>query len=844
LNAHRKRLSRTLAAAIVATAIPTGLLVPVQSASAGELTMQRVAPAIGESVSPGLVTFEGRVSDAASTSLKTHVTFAVDLSGSTSSPNRMDCNSDDSVDSRDDLNNDGSVGDVLDCQIAAVVSLNSKLAALRSAERDIRVSLVGYGSSAAAATMDPENHALKVAPTWTGRGTSGVEGDVLPRVDEVAASLNRGHIGKFKGSSVGTGTTFDSSAQLAIDTTLAEMEGDNGFVFFFSDGQASASPSTLSYIEQHKDEVRFRTFAVGTGAGGCTNTQLARMAEASDEQCTNVEDIAGLVDEVTSSKPSTVERLTVTVDGRDFLATIDPIGNWSAPVEVNSLGNKVATIRVNRNDGSPPHEESWEFNVDSADNIYVALGDSFASGEGVRPYLDQDAAERFQFWGGDSGIPGVDSGEITLDYACHRAENGWVAKTAERRKAFSDLDFRACTGARIVDLIANSQHRKEAVSPSGSKLSGGPVDLYNEPQLQGLKSNRTSLITLSIGGNDAAFGPVIDTCMHEADCQLADLPGTDFDLIDWSHTKLALLSLNYVGLYDEIRNRAPRAMVVVSTYPRLLDPDGYSFLHRKIDQDEAGFLNYNSDILARIIAKRANEVGFFVADVRDEFDGHGVGSNDPWVEGVVLNKLLAPKLVSSASFHPNQSGSDAYARVVRETIEGTNSAVAGLARANFSQSSTDDIADWIVNDPESYLAAQPPEFVEAVAASSFQSMEIILPFETCDGAPTNAATEFVGNGFSPGADVIVRVATDEGEGEESRIVADEDGFVSVAVTVREGSAMTQVTANGRNPDGGVTVATATVPTADSGRCPSGAGSGSLGGGVNLNFGSALGSSGS
>jgi hypothetical protein len=332
--------------------------------------------------------------------------------------------------------------------------------------------------------------------------------------------------------------------------------------------------------------------------------------------------------------------------------------------------------------------------------------------------------------------------------------------------------------------------------------------------------------------------------MHEADCQLADLPGTDFDLIDWSHTKLALLSLNYVGLYDEIRNRAPRAMVVVSTYPRLLDPDGYSFLHRKIDQDEAGFLNYNSDILARIIAKRANEVGFFVADVRDEFDGHGVGSNDPWVEGVVLNKLLAPKLVSSASFHPNQSGSDAYARVVRETIEGTNSAVAGLARANFSQSSTDDIADWIVNDPESYLAAQPPEFVEAVAASSFQSMEIILPFETCDGAPTNAATEFVGNGFSPGADVIVRVATDEGEGEESRIVADEDGFVSVAVTVREGSAMTQVTANGRNPDGGVTVATATVPTADSGRCPSGAGSGSLGGGVNLNFGSALGSSGS
>lgn len=839
-----KYSSRAFAAAIVAAVVPAGLLIPVQSASAAEVSIQRVAPVAGESVSPGLVTFEGRASDAGSTSSKTHVTFAVDLSGSTSSPNRMDCNGDDSVDSRDDLNNDGSMGDVIDCQIAAIVSLNSRFATLRNAERDIRVSIVGYGSSAAAATMDPENGALKVAPNWTGRGNSGVEGDVLPRVDEVAASLQSGYIGEFRAASVGTGTNFNSSAQLAIDTTLNEMEGDNGFVFFFSDGQASASSTTLSYIGQHKDSVRFRTFAVGTGAGGCADTQLARMAAASDEQCTYVEDIADLVDEVISSQPSTIESLTVTVDGREFPATIDPIGNWSAAVQVNALGSKVATIRVIRSDGSPPYEESWEFTVDSANNTYVALGDSFASGEGVRPYLDQRAAENFHFWGGEDAIFGLDSGDITQDYACHRAEQGWVAKTAERQKAFSELDFRACTGARIVDITSNHQHRKEMISPGGAKLSGGPVDRYNDPQIHGLESNRTSLVTLSIGGNDAAFGPVIEACMNEADCQRSDLPGTDFNLLDWSRTKLALLSLNYVGLYGEIRARAPRAMVVAATYPRLIDPEGYSFLNREIDKEEADFLNYNSDLLARIIEKRANEAGFFVADVRDAFDGHGVGSDDPWIEGVVLNKLLAPELVSSASFHPNQSGSDAYARVVRETIEGTDSTLARSARSAFSPSTANNVDDWLVDDPEGYLAAQPPEFVEAVAASTFQSLEIVLPSETCDGAPTNAVTEFVGNGFVPGSDVTVRVTTDEGATEEFEITADEDGFAFVAVSAKEGSAVTQVVADGLNPEGGIAVATATVPTADSGRCPSGSGTGSLGSSIDLNSGSSLGSSGS
>ena len=65
------------------------------------------------------------------------------------------------------------------------------------------------------------------------------------------------------------------------------------------------------------------------------------------------------------------------------------------------------------------------------------------------------------------------------------------------------------------------------------------------------------------------------------------------------------------------------------------------------------------------IRSAAKAHGFEVADVREEFTGHGTeeGADDRWLNGIVLNPNDGEirGLVDMDSYHPNASGHHAYA---------------------------------------------------------------------------------------------------------------------------------------------------------------------------------------
>ncbi|KEI45709.1 SGNH/GDSL hydrolase family protein [Saccharopolyspora rectivirgula] len=224
--------------------------------------------------------------------------------------------------------------------------------------------------------------------------------------------------------------------------------------------------------------------------------------------------------------------------------------------------------------------------TNAAEN-YVALGDSYASGVGTREYFE-------------------DSGD------CKRSPKAYPQLWADAHDV-SNFSFVACSGAVTDDV--------------------------NSEQLDAL-SSETTLVTISIGGNDIGFVDVITGCLLNTDEGCAD------KVAEAEEKARDELPAKLEQTYANIRQAAPNAEVVVLGYPRLNDLGdcsipGYSEAKRER-------INEGADVLAEIIQEQASAAGFTFADTRAAFDGHGVCSDDEWING--------PSSPLAESFHPNTDG--------------------------------------------------------------------------------------------------------------------------------------------------------------------------------------------
>jgi lysophospholipase L1-like esterase len=218
---------------------------------------------------------------------------------------------------------------------------------------------------------------------------------------------------------------------------------------------------------------------------------------------------------------------------------------------------------------------------------YVALGDSYSSGVGAP---------------GQSGL-------------CLRGSNGYPAQWARRNqpKSFTNL---ACGGATTSDVL--------------------------NLQIPFLRT-KADLVTMTIGGNDAGFAPAVISCTLSSDAACVTTVATTHDFVT------DVLPGKLDATYAAIRRHAPRAKVVVLSYPILFDTTtvrcgigGMSLAKRRA-------LNTGAQDLDELIRARAQAAGFTFADVRDNFSGHGVCAPRPWINGLTV-------IPPTDSFHPNTSG--------------------------------------------------------------------------------------------------------------------------------------------------------------------------------------------
>jgi lysophospholipase L1-like esterase len=217
---------------------------------------------------------------------------------------------------------------------------------------------------------------------------------------------------------------------------------------------------------------------------------------------------------------------------------------------------------------------------------YVALGDSYSSGDGAGNYSDglclQSANAYPVLW--------------------HNAHGGGFVNET-------------CSGATTSDVVSS--------------------------QLGGLSAS-TTLVTITIGGNDVGFATVMETCVL----------GTDTDCVNAisqaENQARTTLPAALDTVLSDVASRAPNAKVIVLGYPRFYDL-AKSSTCVGLSTTKRRALNEGANVLDSVISAAASRHSDTYADVNPDFAGHQICDSSSYLIAVDWLDLFA-------SYHPNASG--------------------------------------------------------------------------------------------------------------------------------------------------------------------------------------------
>ncbi|MFL6181192.1 MAG: GDSL-type esterase/lipase family protein [Actinomycetes bacterium] len=175
-------------------------------------------------------------------------------------------------------------------------------------------------------------------------------------------------------------------------------------------------------------------------------------------------------------------------------------------------------------------------------------------------------------------------------------------------------------------------------------------------------SGDTGLVTLTVGAANLNLSGILDACTADP-----SNPTNCLTLIAQARAQLSVscggvsddgLLSGLTGLYKQVADRAPNALIVVTGYPNLFEPpaegDPNAAIINAVNSASAAL---NCTIEQAVANAKAAGIDIVYVNVTEEFTGHGIGSKKPFInsEGV-------------GAYHPNAAGYRAYAKVIFAAI--------------------------------------------------------------------------------------------------------------------------------------------------------------------------------
>ena len=322
---------------------------------------------------------------------------------------------------------------------------------------------------------------------------------------------------------------------------------------------------------------------------------------------------------------------------------------------------------------------------------YVAMGDSYASGDGLTPYY---------------------RGSDTSADRCHRSVYGYPAliklpgqsvPIAQQATLGGDTSFSfiACGGAKTTGITSAAVDPRDSKYYKYDKAGNTDWGQVQTPLVEGLQAKQgalnsgTTLVTLTIGGNDARFSDVLGGCVatkvncsaHNYHLKRRSNKAVDPEPLDeFEPFVIKLVRSHLVDTYKAIHDQAPNAEIIVTGYPLLFPVNPKrgctvgSLLGKKftLNVSDLRMLNkfgfdLNNSIAAAVAHVHAEGVDIHFVSVTRAFMGHAICSSDPWITGLKLIRIgkhgIEP--LDPNSFHPKRPGQQAFARLINGCLAGT-----------------------------------------------------------------------------------------------------------------------------------------------------------------------------
>ena len=274
-------------------------------------------------------------------------------------------------------------------------------------------------------------------------------------------------------------------------------------------------------------------------------------------------------------------------------------------------GETISSITVTTDD--PSGFAIGEFGISGGSLRYVALGDSYSSGEANPPFVQAEGK---------------------CDLSQHHA---WPELLAAQDASLQLVGELACSGAETSALESSFKGQSA--------------------QLPAMKPLNPSVVTITIGGNNVGFRSVLENCYLYIVCDKDGALAT-------ASRKISGLASTMPGVYEDIAAHAPAdTQIYVIGYPRLVPLSRrHVALHCPwLSGTVQSKLNALAVKLDGVLSAAAAKAGVHYVPTLNAFSGHELCSAYPWVRALQPNNR-------QYSGHPLLKGQQAMANIVQQAV--------------------------------------------------------------------------------------------------------------------------------------------------------------------------------
>lgn len=302
---------------------------------------------------------------------------------------------------------------------------------------------------------------------------------------------------------------------------------------------------------------------------------------------------------------------------------------------------------------------------------YLALGDSYTSGEGAYNYV---------------------SGTDTENNLCHLSRHSYPMVLTEALFSADGGYSVACSGAIINDIGSTSNAYRgqvgqgkswQELQENGQQLLASIFANYMPgfvAQYRFVGRLQPSILTVSIGGNDIGFGAMLRQCVaphlsrHQSDNTCFNTYEDRLEvqqLIDRTRPRLT-------ALYRSLLQQAPGAKIYAIGYPHIAVDTGDCGINVQLTKSELEFAVEVIEYLNKTIRQAAATAGVTYVDISQALAGHRLCEAPSYalaVNGVTAGQDGGPlrlKIFGKESYHPNAFGYSLIAQaILRQTANFT-----------------------------------------------------------------------------------------------------------------------------------------------------------------------------